>query len=105
MRKQIAVFLALLLTLSLAVPASAVTIGRWDWNAARKSINNSITDLIRDQQTEPTEIPETTEYVVVEETEIYTEPEPETVAETIPEREQSWRDWLRSWGRCLEGWK
>lgn len=97
MKKIIALALTLLLILSLAVPASAVTIGRWDWHAARKSINNSITDLIRDQQTDPTE----TEYAVVEETEIYTEPEPEPVAETIPEREQSWRDWLRSWGRWL----
>lgn len=100
MKKIIAVFLALLLILTLAVPASAVTIGRWDWNAARKSINNAATDLIRDQQTAPTEIPET-EYVVVEETEITTEPEPEPVTETTHEQVQSWRDWLRSWGRWL----
>lgn len=103
MKKFIALALALLLILALAVPASAVTIGRWDWNAARKSINRAATDLIREEQ-QSTEIPET-EYVVVEETEIYTEPEPEPVAETVHGQVQSWRDWLRRWSRCLEGWK
>ena len=98
MKKLIALTLALVLICTLIVPASAATTMRWDWDKAQTSIGNAATQIIRDQQTEPTEIPET-EYAVVEETEVevYTENWPEPVAETTVEREQSWRDWLRSW--------
>lgn len=100
MKKIIAFALILLLILTLIVPASAATTMRWDWGKARTSIGNAAAQIVQEQQTEPTEIPET-EYVVVEETEIYTEPEPEPVAKTTHEQVQSWRDWLRSWGRWL----
>lgn len=95
MKKIIAILLALVLALSLIVPASAATTMRWDWNAARQSIGNAATQIIQEQQPEPTE----TEYTVVEETEaeVYTEADPEPVAETTVEREQSWRDWFRNW--------
>ena len=107
MKKLIIILLTLAMAVILiAVPASAVTTMRWDWGKAQTSIGNAAAQIIRDQQTEPTEIPET-EYAVVEETvgNIYTEHEPKPVTETIPEREQSWRDWLRRWSWCLEGWK
>ena len=106
MKKLIAITLTLLLILTLIVPVSAATTMRWDWGKAQQSIGNAAAQIVQEQQNEPTEIPET-EYVVVEETEadIYTENEPEPVAETTVEREQSWRDWLRRWSWCLEGWK
>ena len=102
MKKLIAILLALLLILTLIltliVPASAATTMRWDWGKAQASIGNASAQIIQEQQPEPTEIP-VTEYTVVEETvvEDYTEAEPEPVAETTVEREQSWRDWFRSW--------
>lgn len=105
MKMFIAITLTLLLILTLIVPASAATTMRWDWGKARGSIGKAISQIIQ-EQTEPTEIPET-EYTVVEDTEveIYTENEPEPVAETTVERERRWRDWLRQWSWCLEGWK
>lgn len=105
MKKLIAITMALLLILTLIVPASAATTMHWDWGKARGSIDKAISQIIQ-EQTEPTEIPET-EYTVVEDTEveIYTENEPEPVAETTVERERRWRDWLRQWSWCLEGWK
>ena len=105
MKKLIAITMTLLLILTLIVPASAATTMHWDWGKARGSIDKAISQIIQ-EQTEPTEIPET-EYTVVEDTEveIYTENEPEPVAETTVEREKSWRDWLRQWSWCLEGWK
>ena len=98
MKKIIAILLALVLALSLTVPASAATTMRWDWNAARQSIGNTATQIIQEQQTEPTEIPET-EYTAAEETvvDIYTENEPEPVGEKKQDRLQSWRDWFRNW--------
>lgn len=105
MKKLIAITLTLLLILTLIVPASAATTMHWDWGKARGSIDKAISKIIQ-EQTEPTEIPET-EYTVVEDTEveIYTENEPEPVAETTVERERRWRDWLRQCSWCLEGWK
>lgn len=98
MKKLIAILLALVLALSLTVPASAATSMHWDWGKARQSIGNAAAQIIREQQTEPTEIPET-EYTAAEETvvEDYTEADPESVAEITVEREQSWWDWLRNW--------
>lgn len=106
MKKLIAITLTLLLILTLIVPVSAATTMRWDWGKARQSIGNAAAQIIREQQTEPTEIPET-EYTAAEETvvEDYTEADPESVAETTVERERRWRDWLRQWSWCLEGWK
>ena len=105
MKKLIAITMTLLLILTLIVPASAATTMHWDWGKAQSSIGKAISQIIQ-EQTEPTEIPET-EYTVVEDTEveIYTENEPEPVAETTVERERRWRDWLRQWSWCLEGWK
>ena len=105
MKKLIAITLTLLLILTLIVPASAATTMHWDRGKARGSIDKAISQILQ-EQTEPTEIPET-EYTVVEDTEveIYTENEPEPVAETTVERERRWRDWLRQWSWCLEGWK
>lgn len=102
MKKIIAILLALVLILTLIVPVSAATTMRWDWSKAQTSIGNAATQIIQEQQTEPTEIP-VTEYTVVEETvvEVYTENEPEPVAETTVERAQSWRDWFRGWGHWL----
>mgnify|MGYP003289599124 CR=1 FL=1 len=102
MKKLIAILLALVLALSLTVPASAATTMRWDWGKAQASIGNVAAQIVREQQPEPTDVPET-EYTVVEETEadIYTENEPEPVAETIPEREQSWRYWFRNWDHWI----
>ena len=98
MKKLIAITLTLLLTLTLIVPASAATTMHWDWGKAQTSIGNAADQIVQEEQTEPTEMPET-EYTVVEETEadIYTENEPEPVAEITVDREQSWRDWFRSW--------
>lgn len=105
MKKLIAIAITLMLIFTLIVPASAVTTLKWDWGKAQKSINHAAAQIVQ-EQTEPTEATET-EYIVVEETveEVYTENEPEPVAETTHEREQSWRDWLRRWSWCLEGWK
>ena len=103
MKKLTAIALTLLLILALAVPASAVTTMRWDWCKARESIGNAAAQIVQ-EQTEPTEAPET-EYIPAGEPEPYTETEPEPVAETTHERIQSWRDWLRRWSWCLEGWK
>ena len=95
MKKIIAILLALVLILTLIVPASAATTMHWDWGKARASIGNAAAQIVQEQQPD---VPET-EYTVVEETEveIYTENEPEPVAEITVEREQSWRDWFRSW--------
>ena len=105
MKKLIAFALTLLLILTLIVPASAATTMHWDWGKARGSIDKAISQIVQ-EQTEPAETTET-EYTVVEDTEveIYTENEPEPVAETTVERERRWRDWLRQWSWCLDGWK
>ena len=105
MKKLIAITLTLLLILTLIVPASAATTMHWDWGKARGSIDKAISQIVQ-EQTEPAETTET-EYTVVEDTEveIYTENEPEPVAETTVERERRWRDWLRQWSWCLDGWK
>lgn len=98
MKKLITFALILLLILTLIVPASAATTMHWDWGKAQSSIGKAISEIVQEQQTEPTEIPET-EYTAVEETvvEDYTEADPESVAEITVEREQSWRNWLRNW--------
>ena len=95
MKKLTAIALTLLLVLCMAVPASAVTTMRWDWGKAQQSINHAAAQIVQ-EQTEPTEAPET-EYIPAGEPEPYTETEPEPVAETTHERIQSWRDRLRSW--------
>ena len=98
MKKLIAITLTLLLILTLIVPASAATTLHWDWGKAQASIGNAAVQIVQEQQTEPTEIPET-EYTAAEETvvEVYTENGPEPLAETTVERERSWRDWFRNW--------
>ena len=103
MKKLIAITLTLLLILTLIVPVSAATTMHWDWVKVRQSIGNAAAQIVQEQQTD---VPET-EYTAAEETvvEVYTEAEPEPVAEITVEREQSWRDWLRRWSWCLEGWK
>ena len=96
MKKLTAIALTLLLILALAVPASAVTTMRWDWGKARESINHAAAQIVQ-EQTEPTEAPET-EYIMAEDPEnVYVESDPEPVVEPIHEKMQSWRDWLRSW--------
>ena len=110
MKKLIAITLTLLLLiLTLVVPASAATTTNWDWGKARGSIDKAITEIVQEQQTKPTEtadIPET-EYVVVEETLAATEKSTvtEPVIQPVQEKMQSWRDWLRRWSWCVEGWK
>lgn len=109
MKKLIAILLALVLALSLTVPASAATTLHWDWGKAQTSIGNAAAQIVQEQQTEPAETtePVLTEYIVVEETEaeVYTENEPEPAGEVKQDRLQRWRDWLRRWSWCLEGWK
>ena len=103
MKKFIAIALALLLILTLIVPASAATTMRWDWGKARASINTAASQIVQEEQTEPTIA---TEYAAAEEPEnVYVESDPEPVAEIVHEREQSWREWLRRWSWCVEGWK
>lgn len=100
MKKLIAILLALVLALSLTVPASAVTTMRWDWGKAQASIGTAAAQIV--QEAEPATEPFETVYMVEETAEtLHMESEPEPAAETIPEREQSWRDWFRSWGHWL----
>ena len=58
MKKIIIALLALCIAISMALPASAITTGKWDWDAAQASINAAASDLVAQQQpTEPTEEP------------------------------------------------
>ena len=98
MKKLIAITMALLLILTLIVPASAATTMHWDWGKARGSIGKAISQIVQEQQTEPAETtePVATEYIVAEDPEnVYVESDPEPVVEPIHEKLQSWRDWLR----------
>ena len=99
MKKIIAILLALVLAMSLAVPASAATTMRWDWGKARQSIGNAAAQIVQ-EQTEPAETtePVATEYIVAEDPEnVYAESDPEPVVEPIHEKMQSWWDWLRGY--------
>ena len=100
MKKLIAITLTLLLILTLLVPVSAVTTMRWDWGKAQASIGNAAVQIV--QEAEPATEPFETVYMVEETAEtLHMESEPEPVAETTVEREQSWRDWFRSWGNWI----
>ena len=106
MKKLIAIILTLVLVLSLTVPASAATTMRWDWGKAQTSIGKAISGMVQEQQTEPTE-PAATEYIMAEEP-VEADKEYLTTApavEPVQEKKESWRDWLRRWSWCVEGWK
>lgn len=107
MKKLIAITLTLLLILTLIVPVSAATTMHWDWCKAQSRIGKAISEIVQEppQPAETTE-PFETEYIVEETAEtLYLESDPEPVVEPIHEKLQSWRDWLRRWGWCLEDWK
>lgn len=98
MKKLIAITLALLLILTLIVPASAATTMHWDWGKAQSSIGKAISEIAQ-EQTEPIETTEPfeTEYIVEETAEtLHVKSDPEPVVEPIHEKLQSWRDWLHT---------
>lgn len=104
MRKLIGLFLALMMVMGMTVSASAVTTGKWDWDAARMHIDYAVIRIVQEQEvTEPA----ATEYAVAEAQEAETDPdlEPDTGTDAQGERPHRWRDWLLRRNRYLGGWK
>ena len=52
MKKIIALLLVLALIFCMAMPASAITTGKWDFNAAQQSANQAAAQLIRQESVE-----------------------------------------------------
>lgn len=51
MKRILAIFLALMLIIALALPASAATTMKWDLGKAQQSINKTATELVQEVET------------------------------------------------------